>query len=306
LGVGINDRFSIVYAGGFHDHDHDGDHRHGFGGGWWGTQGRPPAPIPRPGMRLPPPGSRIAAAAIAAPPPGHVDDGHGREFAHTPPPSIYARVPKARLPEGTAAQETRASVIRERPEQIFAEPDGTVVRRGSDGTWQERRNGSWGTIDFQNRPAAPAHAEPAHPGAPAGENRPAEPRPVEPHPVEQRPVEPHPVEPRPAEPRPVEPRPAEPRPVEPPPTAPVHEEPPVREPAPVGPIHAETPQAPATPTARPGPAFPTVPQRELELNRAFDERQRGDFRNTPTPSFAPAPAPHAEPQRGGDPGRRDH
>ncbi len=320
LGLGINDHFSIAFSSA---HDHDGEHRHGWEGGWWGATGHPPEHIERPGQRPPPPGYRVASAAIEGPHDGHIDTGHGHIITHAPLPSIYARIPNAHLPAGSAAAETRSSVIRGNPDQIFVEPNGTVVRRGNDGVWQERRNGSWGTIDFQAHPAPaadpgdhPSHAEPARippvqaqAAGDGGHPEHAEPERIPPaghapqaHPVpENRPGNEERPQPAPHNEAPA------PQVAAPPATIHEHEETPFHEQRPVGPLHAETPAAPPTPTPtlHSGPAFPTVPPRELELNRAFDERERGSNRTMAAPTYTAPQQPQrgGEPQRGGDPNR---
>ena len=271
LGVGVGSGFSLAFSD---VHDHDGDRRHGWAGGWWGANGHPPEFMPRPGQRPPPPGYPAAASAIESRPEGRPEADHGPElqhgFQHGPPPSIYARVPVARMPAGAADAETRSSVVREHPDQVFVEPDGTVVRRSGDGSWQERRNGGWDAIDFQNHAGAAEGDHQIHP----------EPARIPPTVVPESHLAPAPPEAHQGEPQHQEPV-----------SPPAYHEP---ERDPGGPLHEETPAAPPTPTVHSGPAFPTVPQRELDLNRAFDERQRGGERSQP--AYTPG---YVAPQRGG-------
>jgi hypothetical protein len=69
-----------------------------------------------------------------------------------------------------AAPSARANIARRTPNDVFADRDGTVVRRAPTGAWQQRREGAWTTLEgvqpsppVTTRPGAPERTRPALP-----------------------------------------------------------------------------------------------------------------------------------------------
>jgi hypothetical protein len=217
-------------------------------GGWWGPIDHPPMWLPRSGLRPPPPGFRPPAGdhheAIGA--------GHQPTLAWSHA-SIYGRVPGARLPSGESMTGMDAHVVHDHMDHVFVDHDGTVVRRTDAGAWEERRNKTWGSIDWNN------DGQHAAPG-PAQRLEAKEPRPAA---TVERPVAP-PVE------RPVAP-PAE-RPVAPPAERPV----------------APPAERPVAPEFRPElRANPEPSPRYQQLEHTYEQRERSTQRASAPMRSAP-------------------
>jgi hypothetical protein len=162
-------------------------------GGWWGPTERPPMWLPRPVVS---PGQHTARQ------PGderRETSAGGRQSSQPlTQATIFSRVPGARLPTGEGMALMDAQVVKDHVDRVFVDHDGNVVRRTDAGTWEERRNKTWGSIDWtsDNHRAAPATA-PAPGPAPVQRALTPDPRPVAPEerptlPAIERPAAPEP------------------------------------------------------------------------------------------------------------------
>jgi len=127
-----------------------------YGGGWYGPGGwRPPPPRPPyggwygpwvrpspPGVRPPPPGARPPYPGMARPVPANLYQRPVNANVVMPPRPIN--------PPPRPAPATR-------PNNVYADKDGNVLRQNKDGSWQQRDRNGW-------KPA-PSGAPPSSPGA---------------------------------------------------------------------------------------------------------------------------------------------
>jgi len=127
---------------------------------------RPPGGYPPagPGTRPPtaPGGPAGAPGAPGAPggrPPGTTlpgtKPGGGPPRTRDADPGIYDRVPGAKLP-ATPTTPIASAPGATRDKQVFADKDGSVLRRDASGNWQQRDNKTWDAITPADKAARPA------------------------------------------------------------------------------------------------------------------------------------------------------